>query len=700
MGSKLNIYGTDVEIKSSTSFVEDWGCPNDKSMQFWQRKELPHYFQMVEYNSDGDAMLDNNQREYALEEVRRCREGFYFLNNGVETYITGKHYFYLQWWKLEDDIYADYRETDRKYFLFLDYWEKVSWCLGVVRGKKRREGASSQATSNLIYEAIFYKNSVCGLVSKSEIDGKKTFTKMVAFGYRQLPVFLKPKQLNNKDSISELVFAHKSVNTKDGKGKTIDSDTGHRSSIDFRSPSTNAYDSGRLSRGLFDEGGKWGKEAPFSTFIAIVKKTMVKGVKRVGFLEAPSTVNEMSKSGGEEFKIVWDGANQHKNDRTPNRLVKYFTPAYEGYLGFIDKYGHSVVDAPNKEQYDYLVENFVGIGDLTEEDIKKGAKGYLLSIREKLTGAALEEEIRMNPFDEEEMFMYAGHNCEFNSINIQKQLNELEQNPVFLRRARLVKNVKIIKSPIPNVKDRIVESISFVDSESGGWYILEPPKTPNNFKKIGDYYEPLSKLDYQIGVDTTKDDFAIDGSKPTICVFKKSCIIDGEETGLYPVALYLDRARLDIHFDEEVLKACMWYGCTANYEIDAGTQFYRYFAKLNANYFLEWTPKFAQDPVKMKPLKPGSQSADPFQLAAQLQVAKMYIDGTSNEGYNGHVHRIKFPTLLKQLLKYDHAKRTPYDQVISLMMCLLCVIGDSQLLKTTMVSKPKNLLPKYNLKLN
>ena len=85
----------------------------------------------------------------------------------------------------------------------------------------------------------------------------------------------------------------------------------------------------------------------------------------------------------------------------------------------------------------------------------------------------------------------------------------------------------------------------------------------------------------------------------------------------------------------------------------------------------------------MKPLKPGSQSADPFQLAAQLQVAKMYIDGTSNEGYNGHVHRIMYPSLLKQLLKYDHAKRTPYDQVISLMMCLLCVIGDSQFLKTT-----------------
>ena len=58
---------------------------------------------------------------------------------------------------------------------------------------------------------IFFKNSFCGLTSKTLIDAKAAFTDMVSFGYRQLPVFLKPKQLNNKDSVSELVFAHKSV---------------------------------------------------------------------------------------------------------------------------------------------------------------------------------------------------------------------------------------------------------------------------------------------------------------------------------------------------------------------------------------------------------------------------------------------------------------------------------------------------------
>ena len=146
--------------------------------------------------------------------------------------------------------------------------------------------------------------------------------------------------------------------------------------------------SGRLSRALIDEGSKWAREVPFSTFISIVSKTLVKGAKRVGFLECPSTTNAMT-NGGEEFKIVWDNANQLKHEKTPNRLVKYFTPAYDGYYGFIDRYGKSVIDSPNEEQFKYLLENFVGAGDLSESDIRLGAREYLIQRRSMLEGAQI-----------------------------------------------------------------------------------------------------------------------------------------------------------------------------------------------------------------------------------------------------------------------------------------------------------------------
>ena len=527
MGNILNIYGTDVVIPQPQEgdYVENWGFPDNPSEQYWRRKGLPSFFDEVEYDKDGNALLDKVQSDYAREEVRRCKEGFWFLNNGVETYITGKNYFYLNFWKLEDDIYPDYRDLDRRYFLFLNHWEKTPWCLGIVVGKKRRQGATSIATSNLVYESIFFRNSFCGLTSKTQIDAKSAFTNMVSFGYRQLPVFLKPKQLNNKDSVSELVFAHKSVEVRGTKGAVIDTDSGHRSRIDYRAPSLNTYDSGRLSRGLFDEGAKWPKEVPFSTFISIVSKTLVKGVKRVGFIECPSTTNAMDK-GGSEFKVVWEDANQHKHQRTPNRLVKYMTPAYDGYLGFIDKYGYSVIDPPTEEQYKFLVENFVGIGDLTEEDIKLGAKQYLLEKRKLLSGESLEEEIRMNPFDEAEMFKFAGGGSLYDSIKLSNQLEFLKYNEGLVEKGDLIwedghEFYKEVKDENGEVIGYVPNKLRWVSNPNGkfekvaGWQ----PQNPNGVMLKNGLYIPTNTHLIRIGCDPFKFDKTKDSRRSNCAAY-------------------------------------------------------------------------------------------------------------------------------------------------------------------------------------
>lgn len=700
MSNTIEIFGTIVSLPEQPSVekIENWGYPNNPKEQYWRKKEIPNFFKSVEFDKDGNALLDEKQSEYAKEEVSRCKEGFWFMNNGIPTYITGKNYFYLQWWKLEDDIYPDYRDLDRRYFLFLNHWEKIPTCLGILIGKKRRQGQTSVATSNLVYECIFYKNSVCGLTSKTQIDAKAAFTNMVSFGYRQLPVFLKPKQLNNRDSVTELVFAHKSVDVKGGKGSSIDSDTGHRSKIDYRAPSPNVYDSMRLSRILIDEGAKLPKEVPFSTMISIISKTLVKGVKRVGFAECPSTTNAMS-NGGEEFKKVWDNSNQFKYpEKTPTRFVKYVTPAYDGYMGFIDKYGMSVIDEPTQEQYKYLVDNFVGIGDLTEEDVRGGAKKYLENKRKLLTGSDLEEAIRMEPFNEEEMFMYAGNGCEYNAENFKNQIKELEENPVYIRQCRLVSKKEKIPKKFPTDKEKEREVISFMDDAKGGWFLLEEPIKPNDYKEFGGYLEPKVESPYIIGCDTTQDRIAENGSNPAICVFKKSVIVDGEETGMYPVALWISPTRLDIHFDEEVRKACLWYSAKANYEIDRRTDYWRHFCKKNSQAFLQWTPKVLQNPLKRNfRLEYGSRSGDPFQLQQMLEISKYYADGTDNEVYNGHVHRIKFIELLKQGLQYNHLDRTKSDLWVSLQMALVAIFGDTQVVKSGF--KKQQVLPTYKINL-
>lgn len=593
----IEIYSTKIELPEVPETIENWGTDNILE-QYWRRRDLPDFFELVEYDRDGNALLDAKQSAYASEEVRRCKDGFWFLNRGIPTYITGKNYFYLQWWKLEDDIYPDYRDLDRRYFLYLNHWESVPWCLGILIGKKRRQGQTSIATSNLVYECIFYKNSICGLTSKTQTDAKSAFTNMVAFGYRQLPVFLKPKQLNNKDSVSELVFAHKSVDVKNSKGSAIDTDTGHRSKVDYRAPSKNAYDSGRLSRLLADEGGKFPPEVPFSDFISIVSKTMVKGVKRVGFMECPSTVNDMTKGGGTEFKKLWDIADPTQG-RTANRLVRYFTPSYDGYLGFIDKYGQSVIDSPNEEQYAYLVENFVGMGDLTEEDVKLGARDYLIQKRQGLSGSMLEEEIRMNPFDEREMFMSAVMSSLFNSMKINQQVDFLSYTELTERGNLIWEDGNEIYSETldrdGNITGVKLGKVIWIPNENGkyekvkGWQ----PKEMNGVYEKNGYFHPSGNYSIRIGCDPFKYDKTKDSRKSNCAAYAYQMPDLSNENWEFNdmfVMRYVDRPlTTDLQYDA-VLKMA-WY-CNSQVLFERNVEGWKkHFNEKKCGGFLMWLPR-------------------------------------------------------------------------------------------------------------
>lgn len=705
MANKIDIYGTVITLPERPKDNEglNYGLPRKE--QKWKRTPLPDFFDKVEINKQGDLILTSQQERYAAEEVKRCKQGVWIWIGETLRYIPKRYYFYLQYYTLEDGTSPDFREADRLYYLFFEYWFLILWCLGLIRIKKRRQGASSQSCSNILYEAIFFKNSNCGLLSKTKDDSKATFTEMVTAAYRLLPVFLKPKQVNKEDSVTELVFAHKSQSVKAGLAAGAKEEEGHNSKINYKAPVLNAYDRGRMSYVLGDEFGKLPEDVPASKLLAIISKTLVKGVKRVGWIDMPSTVNEMTKGGGAEYEKIWKNAQRIDGKLTINRIVRFFQPAYEAYEGFIDEFGDSVIGEPTHEQYQYLVdkwvkydENGTQISELNEEDIRLGAKQYvLIKRREYLVGEDLEEETRMNPCTEDEAFMYAGVGCEFNAANIKAQIKAEEADPSYWRQARLVIKKEKTTSIFPDAKVKEKKSVGFMDDAKGGWFILKAPNKPNHFKESGGYLEPLNKALYQIGVDTTQDRIAVAGSNPAITVFMKSCIVNGEETGMYPVAIWISPTRLDIHFDEEVLKACLWYGCEANYEIDRRTDFYRYFLKENCGAFLTWTPKLLMNPLKPnKKPEYGSRSGDPFQLAQMLQISKWYIDGDSNEVYNGHVHRLKSIPMLKQALEYNHLDRTKSDLFVSLQMALVACFGEMQN-PVIPNNRPKNILPTYKI---
>lgn len=91
MSKVIDIFSAKIILPEITGEVEEWGYADNTKMQYWRRKPLPDYFNEVEYDKDGNALLTHQQRIYAVEEVRRCKEGFAFMNNGIKTFITGKY---------------------------------------------------------------------------------------------------------------------------------------------------------------------------------------------------------------------------------------------------------------------------------------------------------------------------------------------------------------------------------------------------------------------------------------------------------------------------------------------------------------------------------------------------------------------------------------------------------------------------------
>ena len=88
----------------------------------WQKLEYPKELSKLKNIFDWRSYPEEAKDkwyDYIDEEFKRRDEGFWFNNNGKPTYITGSHYMYLQWSKI--DVGApDFREANRLFYIF---WE-------------------------------------------------------------------------------------------------------------------------------------------------------------------------------------------------------------------------------------------------------------------------------------------------------------------------------------------------------------------------------------------------------------------------------------------------------------------------------------------------------------------------------------------------------------------------------------------------
>ena len=115
IGEIYDIQGFKIALPKPTKVFKH---ENNKWGKIETPKELSRLKTIFDWRSYPDEQKEK-WHDYIDEEFRRRDEGFWFTNNGKPTYITGSHYMYLQWSKI--DVGApDFREANRLFFIF---WE-------------------------------------------------------------------------------------------------------------------------------------------------------------------------------------------------------------------------------------------------------------------------------------------------------------------------------------------------------------------------------------------------------------------------------------------------------------------------------------------------------------------------------------------------------------------------------------------------
>ena len=327
---------------------------NDK----WERTELPKVLSKIKTVFDWREYPEDFKElwyDYIDEEFKRREEGFWYISKGKPIYITGTHYMYLQWSKI-DVGKPDFREANRIFYLF---WAAVyadARCYGMCYLKNRRSGFSFMASGECVNMATISTDARFGILSKSGADAKKMFTDKVVPISVNYPFFFKPIQDGMDRPKTELAyrvpaskFTRRSI-VKTSSEAGIEAISGLDTTIDWKNTGDNAYDGEKLKLLVHDESGKWERPNNILNNWRVTKTTLRLGSRIIGKCMMGSTSNALDK-GGRNFKKLYDSSDVRKrnaNGQTRSGLYSLFIPMEWNYEGYIDTYGFPVFDTPKK----------------------------------------------------------------------------------------------------------------------------------------------------------------------------------------------------------------------------------------------------------------------------------------------------------------------------------------------------------------
>ena len=632
-------------------------APKDlpKGKNKWVREELPKPLSRVQSIfqwNDMHKAFKAQWVDYIESEFDRREEGYWFVNGGVPTYITGAHYMYLQWTSI-DVGYPDYREANRIFFIFWEACKADPRSFGMVYLKIRRSGFSFMGSSECVNTGTLAKDSRVGILSKTGNDAKKMFTDKVVPIANRLPFFFKPIQDGMDKPKTELAFRiPASKITKKNMYDVEDEEIfGLDTTIDWKNTDDNSYDGEKLLLLVHDESGKWIKPNNILNNWRVTKTCLRLGSKIIGKCLMGSTSNALAK-GGSNFKKLYEDSDprvRNANGQTKSGMYSLFIPMEYNMEGFIDEFGHPVFHAPEKP-----------VMGVDGEKIRGGAVDYWEAEVESMKNDpdALNEFYRQFPRTESHAFRDESKQSLFNLTKIYQQIDYADSlvKEHYLTRGSFqwqngIKDSKVIFSP--DKRGRFNVSWTPPQHMQNRWIDKRGIKYPGN-EHIGSFGCDSYDISGTVGGG---------GSNGALHGMTKFHMDDAPTNEFF--LEYVARPQTAEIFFEEVLMACVFYGMPILIENNKPRLLYHFKNRGYRGFCMNRPDKHFNKLSKTERELGGIPNSSEDVKQAHAAAIESYIEKHVGVLEDGEIGAMPFVRTLEDWARFDISNRTAFDATIS-----------------------------------
>lgn len=649
-----NLGGLDIthipEKPKRANLIDGYGLPAK------QRKFAPIQFPDLLFDDKqciGFRDLSEEESKEFLTKITEYRKnGYWFFNNDKLEYITGDHWYYLNFIKIDIRTkdasglrrklkrLPNWVDADRNFFIFWREAELNDFSFGMMYISSRRTGKSAKSLSILLNAATSVREAHIGIQAQNSTMAKSLFKRLVRT-WSMLPKHPWSYPEHSGDTSPSQILKFEPSATRSSKIQVGEDKDALYSKIEHRPTTEYAFDGEGMFRLFIDEGSKI-EGCDINELYNVNRETMADPPYATGKMILTSTAENIGGKTLEPFQRMFERSNVTKLNelgQTASGLFGYFQGADMGY-----RFDPSDVK-----------EGFSGstFGQTLDEwgySNRENARELILAQRKSLKGTDLIQFIRKYPLEVSEAFAVEKGASPFNTLNLNSQLKYNIDAEIKPRRGNF---------------EWVGKEVMFYPHEKGKWLVawMPPEEYRCRLSHGFDSFAPTVR-ECWTGIDPYEADKTVEKGSDAASV--TYCNVGHFFDRITPVCIYVNRPPTAEEMFDDLLKQSIFYSSKTLVEVNAGRGLVRYWKKKGYKGLL------LADPLSPKKHPDGCHTRNDDTRNTMVNKQRTYIEenvGLVNEDELEYAN-FQFEELLKDHRDFEAGNWTPSDLTVASMLAL------------------------------